>query len=173
MKALVRGCWRFGRRLRCRRYRIHAKAQASCRAGHTDQPGLLEEKQAILDRHDAEPRCRRIAVPVDLTNDDWPEALASAGYSSAAPAVFIAEGLSWYLTEDENARLLDAIARLAAPDSRLGFDIVSQDTLENPDEAPFFEFTAASASGGSSGPMTPADSWRPTAGGPTSAPSAT
>jgi methyltransferase (TIGR00027 family) len=107
-----------------------------------DQPGLLEEKQAILDRHDAEPRCRRIAVPVDLTNDDWPEALAGAGYSSA-PAVFIAEGLSWYLTEDENARLLDVIARLAAPGSRLGFDIVSQDTLENPDEAPFFQFTAS------------------------------
>jgi O-methyltransferase involved in polyketide biosynthesis len=25
----------------------------------------------------------------------------------AAPGVFIAEGLSWYLTEDQNARLLD------------------------------------------------------------------
>ena len=108
-----------------------------------DLPDLLAEKQAILDRHHAEPRCHRIIVPVDLTNDDWPHALTIAGYSSAAPVVFVAEGLSWYLTKDENARLLDLLASLAAPESRLGFDIVTQDTLENPAEAQFFKFAAS------------------------------
>ena len=108
-----------------------------------DLPELLEEKQVILDRHHAQPRCHRIVVPVDLTKDDWPHALTLAGYSSAAPVVFIAEGLSWYLTEEENARLLDLLASLAVPGSRLGFDIVSQDTLEDPAEAPFFKLTAS------------------------------
>lgn len=108
-----------------------------------DVPELLEEKRAILDRHHAEPRCRRIVVAADLTADDWPHALTRAGYRGAEPAVFIAEGLSWYLSEDENARLLERLASLAAPGSRLGFDMVSQDTLENPAEAPFFRFTAS------------------------------
>jgi methyltransferase (TIGR00027 family) len=108
-----------------------------------DLPEQLEEKQAILDRQHAKPRSHRISVAVDLTKDDWPDALSIAGFSSAAPAVFIAEGLSWYLTEEENARLLDLLAGLAVPGSRLGFDIVSRDTLENPAEAPFFKFAAS------------------------------
>ena len=107
-----------------------------------DQPELLEQKQAILEQQHAEPRCHRIVVPADLAEDDWPHALATAGFDDAAPAVLIAEGLSWYLTEDENARLLDNLASLAAPGSRLGIDIVSRDALENPAVVPFFEFTA-------------------------------
>ena len=106
-------------------------------------PELLEQKQAILDQQHAKPRCHRVVVPADLAEDDWPQALTTAGFDPAAPAVFIAEGLSWYLTEDENARLLDHLARLAAPASRLGTDLVSRDFLENPAVVPFLEFTAA------------------------------
>jgi methyltransferase (TIGR00027 family) len=108
-----------------------------------DLAELLEHKQAILEQEHAEPRCHRKVVPADLAEDDWPRALTAAGFDGSAPAVFIAEGLSWYLTENDNARLLDALGFLAAPGSRLGFDIVSRDFLENPDAAPFFEFTAA------------------------------
>jgi methyltransferase (TIGR00027 family) len=106
-------------------------------------PDLLEQKQAILEQEHAQPRCHRKVVPVDLAEDDWPPALNGAGFDSRAPGVFIAEGLSWYLTEDENARLLDQLGSLAAPRSRLGYDIVSRDFLEDPAAAPFFEFTAA------------------------------
>jgi methyltransferase (TIGR00027 family) len=91
----------------------------------------------------AEPCCHRRVVAVDLAEDDWPPALTAAGFNSSTPAVFIAEGLSWYLTEDENARLLDTLGCLAAPGSRLEFDIVSRDFLEDPAAGPFFEFTAA------------------------------
>jgi methyltransferase (TIGR00027 family) len=108
-----------------------------------DLPELLEHKQAILEQEHAEPRCHRILVPVDLAEDDWPLALSAAGFDSSSPAVFIAEGLSYYLTEDENARLLDHLAALAASGSRLGIDMVSRDYLEDPAAAPFFEFTAA------------------------------
>ncbi len=108
-----------------------------------DLPELLEQKQAILEQEHAEPRCHRLVVPADLAEDDWPLALTAAGFDSSAPAVFIVEGLSWYLTEDENARLLDKLAPLAAPGSRLGIDIVRRDFLENPAAAPFFAFTAA------------------------------
>jgi len=108
-----------------------------------DLPELLEQKQTILEQQHAEPRCHRIVVPADLAEDGWPQALTTAGFDHAAQAVFVAEGLSWYLTKEENARLLDDLASLAAPGSRLGIDIVSRDALENPAVAPFFEFTAA------------------------------
>lgn len=108
-----------------------------------DLPELLEQKHTILEREHAEPRGHRITVPADLAEADWPRALTAAGFDSSAPGVFIAEGLSWYLTEDENARLLDRLASVAAPGSRLGIDIVSRDFLENPDDASFFKFTAA------------------------------
>jgi methyltransferase (TIGR00027 family) len=108
-----------------------------------DLPELLEQKRATLEQEHAESRCHRIAVAGDLAEDDWPRALTAAGFDSSAPAVFIAEGLSWYLTEDENARLLDKLAPLAAPGSRLGIDMVSRDYLENPAAAAFFEFTVA------------------------------
>ena len=106
-------------------------------------PFCSRAKQAILEQQHAEPRCDRIIVATDLGEDDWPQALITAGFDKAAPAVLIAEGLSWYLTEDENARLLDNLARLAAAGSRLGIDMVSRDFLENPAVLAFFEFTAA------------------------------
>jgi methyltransferase (TIGR00027 family) len=106
-------------------------------------PELLEEKQAILDQEHAEPRCHRIVVPADLAEDDWPRALTAAGFDSSAPALFIAEGRSYYLDEDENSRLLDQLGSLAASGSRLGIDMVNHDTLENPAVVPFVEFTAA------------------------------
>jgi O-methyltransferase involved in polyketide biosynthesis len=61
----------------------------------------------------------------------------------AARGVFIAEGLSWYLTEDQNARLLDNLTSLSTQGSRLGIDIASRDFLENRAVLPFFELTAA------------------------------
>lgn len=108
-----------------------------------DLPELFAQKQAILERERAEPRCRRVVVAADLAEEDWPQSLTADGFDHAARTVFIVEGLSWYLTEEENARLLDDLASLAAPGSRLGIDIIRRDALENPATASFFEFTAA------------------------------
>jgi len=108
-----------------------------------DEDPVLAEKQAILEHERAAPRCRRVPVPVDLEDDSWPETLTAAGFDPDSPAVFVAEGLSWYLDEDENVRLLDHLAGLAVPGSRLGIDMVSHDFFENPAVAPFFELAAA------------------------------
>jgi methyltransferase (TIGR00027 family) len=104
-----------------------------------DEAPVLAEKLAVLDREHATPRCRRVAVPVDLATDTWPEELSSRGFDRASPAVFVAEGLSMYIDGGENARLLDHLATLAAPENRLGIDMVSHDYLENPGVAPYFE----------------------------------
>ena len=53
--------------------------------------------------------------------------------------MFLAEGLSSYLTHDQNADLLDCLASMAAPGSVLGIDMISRDYLDNPAVAPFLD----------------------------------
>ena len=108
-----------------------------------DLPRVLAHKQAIIEQQHATPCCGRCVVAVDLTHDGWPQTLTAAGFDQTAPTVFIVEGLSWYLAEEENARLLDLLSGLAAPGSRLGIDIISRDQLESPAAASFFAFTAS------------------------------
>ena len=107
-----------------------------------DLPDLFATKRAVLEQEHAQPRCRRVVVGADLAEDDWPQALIAGGFDPAARTVFVVEGLSWYLTDAQNARLLDELARLAAPGSRLGIDIISRDSRDSPAAAPFFTFTA-------------------------------
>jgi len=107
-----------------------------------DEGPVLAEKQAVLDDERAKPICRRIQVPVNLTEDSWPDTLIGAGFDISKPAIFIVEGLSWYLSEHENAHVLDHLADLAIMASRLGIDMVHHDYLENLAMAPFFELAA-------------------------------
>ncbi len=67
-----------------RAFRLPLPAQAT--VFEVDLPELLEQKQAILEDEHAAPRCHRIAVPADLADDDWPQALTTAGFDNAAPA---------------------------------------------------------------------------------------
>lgn len=60
-----------------------------------------------------------VFVPVDLLVDELDEALVSSGFATDAPAVFIVEGLTMYLTEAATEAMLGRFAGLAAPGSRL------------------------------------------------------
>jgi O-methyltransferase involved in polyketide biosynthesis len=68
-----------------------------------------------------------VPVPVDLSDDAWPAALVAAGFDTSALSMCIAEGLSGYLTEADNARALDQLAALCPVGSRLGLDVLSSD----------------------------------------------
>jgi hypothetical protein len=103
---------------------------------------------------------------VDLETDRWPDALRATGFDASIAAVLVAEVLSYYLTEEENALLLDHLASLGGQGSRLGLDMLSRDYLDNPAVAPLF--SRPGASHGSSGPMKPASSSRLMAGPPMS-----
>jgi methyltransferase (TIGR00027 family) len=58
-------------------------------------------------------------VPVELGVDALHEALPSAGFRTDRPSLFLAEGLTMYLTEPQVRDLLGALHRLGAPGSRL------------------------------------------------------
>jgi methyltransferase (TIGR00027 family) len=96
-----------------------------------DHSELMEVKEAILTQEGAEPRCRRVVVGTDLTQD-WTLLLKQAGFSPAEPSIWIAEGLLYYLSEDAVHRLLQQVSELAANGSGLGADLVSQSTLTSP-----------------------------------------
>lgn len=89
-----------------------------------DQPKVLDYKSATLAAQGVPSTAERREVAIDL-RQDWPAALAEAGFDPTAPTAWIAEGLVMYLPADAQDRLLDAITELSAPGSRLAVEAVS------------------------------------------------
>lgn len=107
-----------------------------------DQPAVLGAKSATMADLGATPTAERRAVAVDL-RDDWPAALAAAGFDATAPTAWSAEGLLVYLPPEAQDRLFDDITAASAPGSRLA-------TEYHPD--------GGAALGGRAGAL--ADQWR-------------
>jgi hypothetical protein len=65
-----------------RAFRLPLPAQAI--VYELDDPAVLADKQAILDREHAAPRCTRRPVAADLVGAKWPASLAAAGFNPGA-----------------------------------------------------------------------------------------
>ncbi|BBZ65961.1 putative S-adenosyl-L-methionine-dependent methyltransferase [Mycolicibacterium insubricum] len=99
-----------------------------------DQPEVIAFKTATLASLDATPTADLRPIAIDL-RQDWPAALAEAGFDPTAPTAWIAEGLVMYLPADAQDRLLDAITELSAPGSWLAVEAVSPPEVPlDPDE---------------------------------------
>ncbi|MEB4211590.1 class I SAM-dependent methyltransferase [Mycobacterium sp. 94-17] len=83
-----------------------------------DQPQVLEFKGATITALGAEPTADVCNVAIDLRHD-WPSALRQAGFDTARPAAWVAEGLISFLPPDAQDRLLDNITALSADGSQL------------------------------------------------------
>ena len=94
-----------------------------------DQPHVIAIKDERLAGE--KPRCRRVAVGVDLA-DDWPKALEARGFNREAPTVWTIEGLLQYLVDSDVDRLFARVDGLSAPGSVLLFDVVGTALLEAP-----------------------------------------
>jgi methyltransferase (TIGR00027 family) len=101
---------------------------AEVRLFELDQPSVLSYKQGVLTDAGASATCERVAVPVDL-RDDWAPRLLEHGYKPGDPAVWLAEGLLFYLPEAAVHELLDTAAALSSPGSTLGTDTMSSAML--------------------------------------------
>ena len=88
-----------------------------------DQPEVVDFKSRALADLGAKPTAELRTVAVDL-RQDWPAALAAAGFDPARPTAWIAEGLFGYLPPEAQDRLLDQITELSAPGSRLAAESV-------------------------------------------------
>lgn len=88
-----------------------------------DQPQVIEFKAATLAELGAAPQAELRTVSVDLRND-WPKALADAGFDKSRPTAWIAEGLFGYLPPEAQDRLLDNVTALSADGSRLACEAI-------------------------------------------------
>ncbi|HEV7421319.1 MAG TPA: class I SAM-dependent methyltransferase [Mycobacterium sp.] len=82
-----------------------------------DQPDVIDFKSRTLANLGAEPTAERRTVAIDL-REDWPTALKEAGFETARPTAWAAEGLLGYLPADAQDSLLDTVTALSAPGSR-------------------------------------------------------
>ena len=94
-----------------------------------DQPQVIATKDERLAGE--RPRCRRVAVGVDLT-EDWPKALQSQGFKSSSRTVWLIEGLLQYIDASAVDRLFARVDALSAPGSVLLYDVVGKTMLEAP-----------------------------------------
>jgi methyltransferase (TIGR00027 family) len=95
-----------------------------------DQPKVLEYKTEVLQSHGAEPTAARRPVPADL-RDDWPAALAAAGFDRTQPTAWLAEGLLPYLPSDAQDRLFEMITSLSAPGSHIAVEAFGRNARSN------------------------------------------
>lgn len=87
-----------------------------------DQPEVIAFKAATLADIGAAPTAELRTVGIDL-REDWPAALEAAGFDSAQPTAWLAEGvLIGFLPPAAEVRLLDAIIPLSAEGSRFAGD---------------------------------------------------
>jgi methyltransferase (TIGR00027 family) len=90
-----------------------------------DHAELLGVKEEILKKENARPVCHRVVLATELQSE-WAECLMDAGYAAAQPAIWILEGLLYYLREEEVHSVLRQISELAASASGFGADVVSE-----------------------------------------------
>jgi methyltransferase (TIGR00027 family) len=93
-----------------------------------DRPAVLDYKRDRLS--DVPPQADHRVVRTDLTAPSWPDALIDAGYDPDQPSAWLLEGLLPYLPVSGVQQLLDQVARLAAPGSRIAADLVNEAALE-------------------------------------------
>ncbi|MGW0423362.1 class I SAM-dependent methyltransferase [Streptomyces sp. NPDC003015] len=107
-----------------------------------DHGPLIAEKRRRLDKLAAKPAVRRHEVSADLTQE-WLPTLEEAGFDRSRPTLWVAEALTFFLTEEQAAGLLRLLASASAPGSRLAFDILGRALLRSPFSKPFLDRLAA------------------------------
>jgi methyltransferase (TIGR00027 family) len=103
-----------------------------------DQPRVIALKDERLAGE--RPRCRRVAVGVDLI-EDWPKALEAQGFDSSVRTVWLIERLLQYIDAHDVDRLFARVDALSAPGSVLLYDVVGKALLDAPFLASTLEFT--------------------------------
>ncbi|MFB7505749.1 class I SAM-dependent methyltransferase [Streptomyces broussonetiae] len=95
-----------------------------------DTEHVLAFKHKVLGGLSATPKAARVPIPIDL-RADWARALTAAGFDTAAPSVWLAEGLLFYLPNAAETYLIDTVDRLSTGGSALAFEVkLEKDLLE-------------------------------------------
>ncbi|SDD23624.1 class I SAM-dependent methyltransferase [Streptomyces prasinopilosus] len=113
---------------------------SDCVIFEIDRPGVLAFKHQVLTDLPATPQVKRVPVPVDL-RADWVTALTTAGFDPAAPSVWLAEGLLFYLPGPVETYLIDTVDRLTTEGSALAFEAKLEKDLQAYRDSPIYTAT--------------------------------
>ncbi|MEU7295213.1 class I SAM-dependent methyltransferase [Streptomyces exfoliatus] len=105
-----------------------------------DRAGVLAFKQRVLTDLSADPKAKRVPVPVDL-RADWVTALTAAGFDPGVPSVWLAEGLLFYLPGPAETYLVDTVDRLTTAGSALAFEAKLEKDLLTYRDSPIYTAT--------------------------------
>jgi methyltransferase (TIGR00027 family) len=94
---------------------------SGCVVFEIDRAGVLDFKRQVLTDLSATSRTERVPVAADL-RADWVGSLTGVGFDPAAPSVWLAEGLLFYLPGPAETYLLDMVDRLTTAGSALAFE---------------------------------------------------
>jgi methyltransferase (TIGR00027 family) len=103
---------------------------AGIRYFEVDRPAVLAYKQERL--RGTRPRVDHHSVAVDLTSPDWESKLVAAGYDPDQPSTWLLEGLLYYIPRDDAHRIIERVAAIMKPGSRIAADIVNEAALTLP-----------------------------------------
>jgi methyltransferase (TIGR00027 family) len=103
-----------------------------------DRQEVFDQKNAILRLLDARSACTRRIVPADLEGD-WIGPLLAAGFDQTRPAIFLVEGLWFYLEVSAARALLAGLEQISRAGSWLGADLVDPSWLACPYFRPFLD----------------------------------
>jgi methyltransferase (TIGR00027 family) len=113
---------------------------ADCAVFEIDREGVLAFKHRVLGALSATPKAKRVPIPIDL-RADWAGALTDAGFDTAAPSVWLAEGLLFYLPHAAETQLIDTVDRLTAGGSALAFEVKLEKDLMEYRDSPLYTAT--------------------------------
>ncbi len=113
---------------------------SDCVVYEIDRAGVLAFKHQVLTDLSATPKAERVTVPVDL-RADWVTALTTAGFDPAAPSVWLAEGLLFYLPGPAETYLIDTVDRLTTEGSTLAFEAKLEKDLQAYRDSPIYTAT--------------------------------
>jgi methyltransferase (TIGR00027 family) len=127
-----------GAGLDSRAYRLHWPP--GCVVFEIDRDGVLAFKHKVLDALAATPKATRVPIPIDLRND-WAGPLTEAGFDTAAPSAWLAEGLLFYLPAAAETKLIDTMDRLSTTGSALAFEVKLDKDLMEYRDSPLYTAT--------------------------------
>ncbi|MFE4512777.1 class I SAM-dependent methyltransferase [Kitasatospora sp. NPDC056783] len=110
----------FGAGLDTRAFRLDWPT--GCVVFEIDREGVLAFKHEVLGGLSAAPKAARVPVATDL-RADWVGALTDAGFDPAAPSVWLAEGLLFYLPSAAETQLIDTVDRLSTGGSAFAYEV--------------------------------------------------
>ncbi|MDT0269242.1 SAM-dependent methyltransferase [Streptomyces sp. DSM 44915] len=95
-----------------------------------DRPAVLDFKADRM--RGVRPLVDHRTVAVDLTDPGWEDRLVAAGYDPTVPSTWLLEGLLYYIPEADGRHMLERVAGITAPGSRIAADIVNGAALTLP-----------------------------------------